>query len=100
GMGAKGRNFYYDLACRFGFEAEAEAIQSSYLAGKKDDAAASVPDELIRSTSLIGPADFIRERLKILRASGVTTLNVTPMAGSAAERVQLIERIRDFADNP
>lgn len=94
GMGAKGRNFYHDLACRYGFEAEADVIQDRYLAGKKDDAAAAVPDELVRQSSLIGPAGYVSERLAALRASGVTTLNVTPVAGSAGERVRLIERIR------
>jgi F420-dependent oxidoreductase-like protein len=97
GMGPKGRNFYNDLARRYGFEAEAEAIQDLYLAGKKDDAAAAVPDELLRRTSLIGPAGYLGERLEVLRESGATTLNVTPMAGSAAERIRLIERIRDLA---
>jgi F420-dependent oxidoreductase-like protein len=97
GMGAKGRNFYHDLACRYGFEAEAQAIQDLYLSGKKDDAAAAVPDELVRRSSLIGPASYVHERLEVLHASGVTTLNVTPMAGSAAERVRLIEWIRDLA---
>lgn len=97
GMGAKGRNFYHDLACRFGFEAGADVVQDLYLAGKKDQAAAAVPDELVRSSSLIGPAGYIRERLAALRASGVTTLNVTPIADTAAERVQLIEQIRDLA---
>lgn len=97
GMGAKGRNFYHDLACRFGFEADAHVVQDLYLAGKKDQAAAAVPDGLVRSSSLIGPAGYIRERLAALRTSGVTTLNVTPIAGTAAERVQLIEQIRDLA---
>jgi F420-dependent oxidoreductase-like protein len=97
GMGAKGRNFYNDLIRRYGFEGEADAIQDLYLAGNKDDATAAVPDELLVHTSLIGPAGFVCDRLEALRASGVTTLNVTPMAGSAAERVRLIERIRHFA---
>jgi F420-dependent oxidoreductase-like protein len=97
GMGAKGRNFYHDLACRYGFEAQAGVIQDRYLAGNKDAAAAAVPDELVRRSSLIGPAGYVRERLEALRACGVTTLNVTPMAGSATERVRLIERIRDLA---
>ncbi|MGH4010290.1 MAG: LLM class flavin-dependent oxidoreductase, partial [Pseudonocardiaceae bacterium] len=97
GMGAKGRNFYNDLACRYGFEADAERIQDLYLEGKKDDAAVAVPDELLRRTSLIGPAGYLRERLEVLRDSGATTLNVTPLAGSAAERVRLIERIRNLA---
>ena len=97
GMGAKGRNFYHDLARRYGFEAEARTIQDLYLAGKKNNAADAVPDELLRRTSLIGPAGFVSERLEVLRASGATTLNVTPLAGSAAERVRLIERIRNLA---
>ncbi len=95
GMGARGRNFYHDLACRYGFGAQAEVIQDRYLAGDHDAAAAAVPDELVRRSSLIGPAGYVRERLEVLRASGVTTLSVTPMAGSAAERVRLIEWIRE-----
>ncbi|MGH3911366.1 MAG: LLM class F420-dependent oxidoreductase [Pseudonocardiaceae bacterium] len=97
GMGAKGRNFYNNLARRYGFEAQADTIQDLYLEGRKDEAAAAVPDDLVRRTSLIGPAGHVHERLAALRASGATTLNVTPLAGSAAERVKLIERIRDLA---
>ncbi|MGH4023904.1 MAG: LLM class F420-dependent oxidoreductase [Pseudonocardiaceae bacterium] len=97
GMGAKGRNFYHNLACRYGFEAQADVIQDLYLDGKKDAAAAAVPDELVRRTSLIGPAGHVHERLAALRASGVSTLNVTPLAGSAPDRVALIERIKDLA---
>ena len=47
GMGARGKNFYNDLACRYGYEAEAKEIQDLYLDGKKDEAAAKVPDELL-----------------------------------------------------
>jgi F420-dependent oxidoreductase-like protein len=96
GMGAKGHNFYHDLARRYGFGAQADAIQDLYLAGRKEAAAAAVPADLVRRTSLIGPAGYVRERLEVLRASGATTLNVTPMAGSAAERVRLLARIRDL----
>jgi hypothetical protein len=96
GMGAKGRNFYHDLVRRYGFEAQADTIQELYLAGRRDEAAAAVPDDLIRRTSLIGSAGYVRERLEVLRGSGATTLNVTPLAGSAAERIMLIERIRDL----
>ncbi|MGH3928349.1 MAG: LLM class F420-dependent oxidoreductase, partial [Pseudonocardiaceae bacterium] len=97
GMGAKGRNFYHNLVCRYGFEAQAETIQDRYLSGQQEAAAAAVPDELVRRTSLIGPAGYVHERLAALRAAGATTLNVTPMAGSAGERVALIERIRQLA---
>ena len=97
GMGAKGRNFYHNLACRYGFEAAADVIQDLYLDGKKDAAAAAVPEDLVRRTSLIGAAGHVHERLAALRASGVSTLNVTPLAGSASERVALVERIKDLA---
>jgi F420-dependent oxidoreductase-like protein len=94
GMGAKGRNFYHDLACRFGFETAADLIQDRYLAGDKAAAAAAVPDQLLRGISLIGPAGYVRERLEVLRACGVTTLTVAPLANSAADRVRLIEQLR------
>ncbi|HZS21747.1 MAG TPA: LLM class F420-dependent oxidoreductase [Pseudonocardiaceae bacterium] len=94
GMGAKGRNFYHDLVCRFGLETAADLIQDRYLAGDKAAAAAAVPDQLLRGISLIGPAGYIRERLEVLRASGVTTLTITPLANSAADRIRLIERLR------
>jgi F420-dependent oxidoreductase-like protein len=94
GMGARGRNFYNDLAVRFGYEAEAKAIQDAYLAGRKDEAAALVPVELLEKTSLIGPEGYVAERLAALRESGVTTLNVTPLAPTLAERVAAIEKAR------
>jgi len=97
GMGARGRNFYNDLARRFGYEREAEAIQDAYLAGRKDEAAALVPAELLERTSLIGSAGYIAERLAAYRESGVTTLNVMPLAPSHEQRVRLIEQVRDLA---
>ncbi|HEX6520576.1 MAG TPA: LLM class F420-dependent oxidoreductase [Streptosporangiaceae bacterium] len=98
GMGAKGRNFYNDLARRLGYEKEAEAIQDTYLAGRKDEAAALVPAELLEHTSLIGSEGYIRDRLAAYRETGVTTLNVMPLAPTHEARVQLIERIRDLAN--
>jgi F420-dependent oxidoreductase-like protein len=97
GMGARGKNFYNDLACRFGYEDEAKKIQDAYLDGRKDEAAAMVPAELLEKTSLIGPEPYIVERIAALRESGVTTLNVTPLAPTHAERVAAIEKIRDLA---
>ena len=87
GMGARGRNFYFDLACRFGYEAAAAAIQDAYLAGRKDEAAALVPAELVEKTSLIGPDGYVAERLAAFREAGVTTLNVTPLAPTHETRV-------------
>ena len=82
--------------CRLGYEREAKQIQDEYLAGRKDEAAALVPAELLEKTSLIGPESYIAERVVALRESGVTTLNVTPLAPEHAGRVAAIERIRDL----
>ena len=97
GMGARGKNFYYDLACRFGYEAEAAKIQDAYLAGRKDEAAGLVPAELAEKTSLIGPLGFVKERLAAYREAGVTTLNVTALGASHAQRVKDIETVRGLA---
>ena len=100
GMGphrSRGRNFYYELAVRYGFADAAQRIQDAYLDGRKDEAAALVPDELLAGISLIGPEGQVAERLAALRESGVTTLNVTPLAQTHEQRVRLIERIRDLA---
>jgi alkanesulfonate monooxygenase SsuD/methylene tetrahydromethanopterin reductase-like flavin-dependent oxidoreductase (luciferase family) len=78
-------------------EDQAARIQDAYLDGRKDEAAALVPAELLAGTSLVGPEGLIAERLAALAESGVTTLNVTPLAPTHAERVRLIERIRDLA---
>ena len=74
GMGAKGRNFYYNLACRYGYEEAAAKIQGFYLQGRKAEAAALVPDELVDEVALCGPKERIAERLQEWRNSGVTTL--------------------------
>ena len=81
GMGARGRNFYNDLACRYGYEAAAKTIQDLYLSGKKAEAEAAVPDELVDEVALCGPRERIRERLAEWKAAGATTLLV---AGDAA----------------
>jgi F420-dependent oxidoreductase-like protein len=97
GMGAKGRNFYNDLVVRFGYGAEAAAIQEAYLDGRKDEAAALVPASLLEGTALVGPLSLVAERIAAMRESGVTTLNVEPVAETHEQRVRLIEQVRDLA---
>jgi F420-dependent oxidoreductase-like protein len=97
GMGARGRNFYNDVATGYGFGDAAEAIQNLYLAGRKDEAAAAVPDEFARGISLIGTPDEVRERLDAFAASGVTTVTVNPMARTADERRALIGGLLQLA---
>jgi F420-dependent oxidoreductase-like protein len=98
GMGARGANFYNDLAVRYGYAEEAEAVQELYLAGDKAGAAASLPDELLASTALIGTESHVRERLAALRDSGVTTILVTPLAPTAAGRIEAVEAARAMLD--
>jgi F420-dependent oxidoreductase-like protein len=74
GMGARGQNFYTRLAQRYGFEAEAAEIQDHYLAGRKGEAAAAVPDALVDEIALVGSRDRIAERLEAWRESGATTM--------------------------
>jgi len=74
GMGARGKNFYNDLACRYGFEADALRIQDLYLAGKKMEATMAVPDELVDEVCLVGSSDQIRDRLDVWKDAGVSTL--------------------------
>ena len=97
GMGAKGRNFYNDLARRYGFDAEAEAVQDLYLAGRTAEAAAAVPEELVRATSLIGPASHVAERIAAFAEAGVTTLVLQPLDDSRAGRLRTVETMRRLA---
>jgi F420-dependent oxidoreductase-like protein len=78
GMGARGRNFYNDLACRYGYDAAAARIQDLFLEGKKMEATMAVPDALVDELSLIGSKEMIRDRLEAWRESTVTTLALAP----------------------
>jgi len=93
GMGAKGRNFYNALACRYGYEAEAAEIQDLYLSGKKQEAAALVPADLLEATTLCGPESYIKERVAALAEAGVTHLSVTPLG---SDPVAMIEKLRSW----
>ncbi len=74
GMGARGKNFYNDYAKRLGYEEAAVKIQDLYLDGKKAEAMAAVPDELVDEVALIGPKERIAERLDVWKASSVNTM--------------------------
>ena len=70
GMGARDKNFYNDYAKALGYEDAAVKIQDLFLSGKKDEAAAAVPDDLVDSVHLVGPKDKIIERLQAWKAAG------------------------------
>ncbi|WAL69768.1 LLM class F420-dependent oxidoreductase [Amycolatopsis cynarae] len=98
GMGARGKNFYNDLACRYGYEAEAKKIQDLYLDGKKDEAAAAVPEDLLKAITLIGPASYVKERLAAYAEAGVTTLQATLLEPGVERRVEVVSQLREMLD--
>jgi alkanesulfonate monooxygenase SsuD/methylene tetrahydromethanopterin reductase-like flavin-dependent oxidoreductase (luciferase family) len=77
GMGARGRNFYNDIARRYGYEDAAKRVQDLFLGGRKDEAAAAVPDALVDEVALCGPPARLREQLAEWKSSGVTTIMVS-----------------------
>jgi F420-dependent oxidoreductase-like protein len=79
GMGARGRNFYNTVFARQGYPDEAKVVQDLYLAGRKDEAAAALPDDFVDRGTLIGPPGFVRERIAALQEAGVTHLHVSPV---------------------
>jgi F420-dependent oxidoreductase-like protein len=74
GMGARGRNFYHDLAVRYGFQEAADQIQALYLEGRKEEAAGKVPDALVDEMALVGPIERMVDRLEAWKSSRVGTL--------------------------
>jgi F420-dependent oxidoreductase-like protein len=98
GMGSRDKNFYNNLVQRYGFEDAAKKVQDLYLEGRRDEAMAALPDELIDLVSLNGPADKVRDRLRVYREAGVGTLGITPMAWTREERIQQLQQIARLAE--
>ncbi|QCW50150.1 LLM class F420-dependent oxidoreductase [Nocardioides dongxiaopingii] len=91
GMGAKGKNFYNDLACQYGYEEAATKIQDLYLSGKKKEAEALVPDEWLEAGNLVGPESYVKERIAAFREAGVTHLQVLPATDDPAATVAQVK---------
>src|SRR4051794_33451269 len=99
GMGSRDKNFYNQLVQRYGFEDAAREVQDLYLAGRKEDAAAALPAELIDQVSLCGPADRVRERLRVYADAGVGTLGLAPMAWTRDERLAQLRLVAELAES-
>ena len=91
GMGARGKNFYNELACHYGYEKEAREIQDLYLDGHKRDAEAKVPLEWLEAGNLVGPASYVQERIAAFREAGVTSLQVSPASEDPAATIAQIK---------
>ena len=97
GMGSREKNFYNQLVQRYGFEDAAREVQALYLDGKKDEAAAALPPELIDAVTLAGPSDVVRDRLAVYREAGVGTLQVSPMAFDFEGRLAQLRQVAELA---
>jgi F420-dependent oxidoreductase-like protein len=96
GMGSREQNFYNALVQRYGFEDAAKEVQDLYLDGKKDEAAAALPAELIDITALCGPRDRVAERLAVYRDAGVDTLITTPVAFEHDARTAMVRELAEL----
>lgn len=90
GMGAREKNFYFNLVCRYGYEEAAHKIQDLFLSGRRAEAIAAVPDELVDEIALCGPRERIAERVKAWQASDITTLIC---AGANLEAVRVMAEL-------
>jgi F420-dependent oxidoreductase-like protein len=95
GMGARDKNFYNTICQKYGYVKEAIEIQDLYLSGKKDEAAAAVPGEMLEKTNLVGPAGYVKERIAAYKEAGVTHLQVNPVG---KDPVKTIEELRALVD--
>jgi F420-dependent oxidoreductase-like protein len=94
GMGSRDQNFYNNVFRRYGYEEEAARIQDLYLDGKRDEAAALVPDEYLEATALVGDDAWVKERIEAYRSAGVTHLSITPIGD---DPLGTIEKVRAWA---
>jgi len=97
GMGSRERNFYNQLVVRYGFEEAARTVQDLYLEGRREEAAAALPDALIDMVSLCGPPDIVRDRLAAFRDAGVGTLALIPMAIDREQRIAQLRAVAELA---
>jgi F420-dependent oxidoreductase-like protein len=98
GMGAREKNFYNQIFCKYGYEQEAEAIQNLFLSGQKSQAEAAIPQSYLDSTSLIGSEGFIKDRLQVYKESGVTSLNVSFLGTTSEERVKNCDALKNIME--
>ncbi len=95
-MGSRQHNFYNAAYRRQGYADEAAAIQRLWLDGKRDEARALVPDEMVRLTSMVGTEEMVRDRVRAYRDAGITTLRVDPHGATLEERLDTLGRAMDI----
>jgi F420-dependent oxidoreductase-like protein len=97
GMGSRQQNFYNRLVSTYGFEREAAEIQDLYLAGRRSEAMAALPAELIDAVSIVGPRQRAKEKIRAFRDAGVDTLIVAGMAVDNETRKEQLRLVAELA---
>ncbi len=92
-MGARDKNFYNTICQKYGYVQEAIDIQDLYLDGKKDEAAARVPAQMLEHSNLVGSKGYIKERLAAYKEAGVTILSVNPVGGDAVKQIETLREL-------
>ena len=96
-MGSADTNFYNDAYRRAGWEEVARESQALWVAGKRDQAIAAIPDEMVLGANLLGDESMVRDRLRAYRDAGITTVRLAPAGRDLAERLETLGRAVDLA---
>jgi len=91
-MGSPKQNFYKDAYSRQGYPELAERVQALWLERKREEAAALIPDEFVIQSNLLGTDEMVKERIRVYRDAGVTTIRADPQGETAAERLETLGR--------
>jgi hypothetical protein len=95
-MGSRDRNFYKDAYARQGYGEVVQQVQALWLDGRRDEAAALIPDEFVRHANLLGTDEMVKQRIRVYRDAGITTLHAWPAGETLAERIATLGRFMDL----
>ena len=95
-MGSRQHNFYNDAYRRAGYDDVAREVQRLWLEGRREDATARVPDELVLKTNLLGTDAMVRERLRRYHAAGIDSVRVEPAGDTLDARLATLGRLLDL----
>jgi alkanesulfonate monooxygenase SsuD/methylene tetrahydromethanopterin reductase-like flavin-dependent oxidoreductase (luciferase family) len=95
-MGSRRHNFYNDAFKRAGYEDVAVEVQGLWLDGRREEATARVPDELVLKTNLLGTEAMVRKRLEAYQKAGITTLRVEPAGDTLDARLATLGRVLEL----
>lgn len=98
GAGAREQNFYANLMRRYGVGDVADRLQELFLSGRRDEAEAAVPDDLLDALTLCGPPERVAERLRAFAAAGVDTILISPAGATVAERVETVRALAPLVE--